>query len=81
MQPALLASHDPPWWLHIIVRALQKHCIAVDVTGSIIVIVIIIIIITISFMQGIYIFLRQTMSLSNTMSQPFCRYCLWCPYH
>jgi hypothetical protein len=29
----------------------------------------------------IHIFLRQTMSLSNTMLQPSCRYCLWCPYH
>jgi hypothetical protein len=29
----------------------------------------------------IHIFLRQTMSLRNTMLQPFCRYCLWCPYH
>jgi hypothetical protein len=25
-------------------------------------------------------FLRQTMSLSNTMLQIFCRYCLWRPY-
>jgi hypothetical protein len=29
----------------------------------------------------IHIFPRQTMSLSNTMLQLFCRYCLWCPYH
>jgi hypothetical protein len=29
----------------------------------------------------IHIFLRQTLSLSNTVLQPFCRYCLWCPYH
>jgi hypothetical protein len=28
-----------------------------------------------------HIFLRQTMSLRNTMLQLFCRYCLWCPYH
>jgi hypothetical protein len=28
-----------------------------------------------------HIFHRQTMSLSNTMLQLFCRYCLWCPYH
>jgi hypothetical protein len=28
-----------------------------------------------------HISLTQTLSLSNTMSQPFCRYCLWCPYH
>jgi hypothetical protein len=29
----------------------------------------------------IRIFLRQTMSLRNTMLQLFCRYCLWRPYH
>jgi hypothetical protein len=29
----------------------------------------------------IHIFLRQTMSLRNTMLQPFCRSCVWCPYH
>jgi hypothetical protein len=29
----------------------------------------------------IHIFLRQKMSLRNTMLQLFCRYCLWCPYH
>jgi hypothetical protein len=29
----------------------------------------------------IHIFLKQTMSLRNIMLQPFCRYCLWCPYH
>jgi hypothetical protein len=29
----------------------------------------------------IHIFLRQTMSLRNTMLQLFCRCCLWCPYH
>jgi hypothetical protein len=29
----------------------------------------------------IHIFQRKTMSLSNTMLQLFCRYCLWCPYH
>jgi hypothetical protein len=28
-----------------------------------------------------HIFRRQTMSLSSTMLQLFCRYCLWCPYH
>jgi hypothetical protein len=28
-----------------------------------------------------FIFLRQTMSLRNTVLQLFCRYCLWCPYH
>jgi hypothetical protein len=44
-------------------------------------IIIIIIIITISFMQGIYTYIPETMSLSNTMLQLFCHYCLWCPYH
>jgi hypothetical protein len=29
----------------------------------------------------IYIFLRQTLSLRNTMLQVFFRYCLWCPYY
>jgi hypothetical protein len=28
----------------------------------------------------IHIFLRQTMSLGNTLLQLFCRYCLWCLY-
>jgi hypothetical protein len=32
-------------------------------------------------MVFIHIFLRQTMSLRNTMLQVFCRYCLWRPYH
>jgi len=42
----------------------------------------IIIIIIISFVQGIYtyIFLRQTMSLENTVFQMFCHYNLWCLY-
>jgi hypothetical protein len=48
-------------------------------------IIIIIIIIgkdNISFMRGItQIFLRQTMSLRNTMLQLFCRYCVWSPHH
>jgi hypothetical protein len=29
----------------------------------------------------IHIFLRQTMSLRNTMLQLFCRSCVWCLYH
>jgi hypothetical protein len=45
------------------------------------IIIIIIIIITISLMQGIYTHIPETMSLRNKMLQPFCRYCLWCPYH
>jgi hypothetical protein len=28
----------------------------------------------------IHIFLRQTMSLGNTVFQLFCHYYLWCPY-
>jgi hypothetical protein len=45
-------------------------------------IIIIIIIITISFMQGIHTHIPDTNPVpNNTMSQPFCRYCLWCPYH
>jgi hypothetical protein len=37
---------------------------------------------TISFMQDIlHIFLRQTMSLMNTMLQLFSRYCLWRSCH
>jgi hypothetical protein len=40
--------------------------------------IIMIIIVTISF---IHIFLRQTMSLRDTMLQLFCRSCLWRPYH
>jgi hypothetical protein len=40
-----------------------------------------IIIITISFMQGIYTYIPETVFLRNTMLQLFCRYCLWCPYH
>jgi hypothetical protein len=33
------------------------------------------------FRAFIHLFLRQTMSLRNTMLQLFCHYCLWYPYH
>ena len=47
----------------------------------IIIIIIIIIFIIISFMRVfILIFLRQTMSLGNTVLQLFCCYYSWCLY-
>ena len=43
--------------------------------------IIIIIIIVISLCRVfIHIFPRQTMSIGNTVLQPFCRYYLWCLY-
>jgi hypothetical protein len=59
------------------------HLVKNKLQEVITIIIIIIIIITLSPVCRVFIniFLRQSLFLSNTMSQPFCRYCLWCPYH
>ena len=44
------------------------------------IIIIIIIIIIISFMQGIYTYIPETVSLRNTVLQLFCCYYSWCLY-